>query len=47
MAAQHQELHSRPALAGGLLQNMQEVTYVLESGAAGVSTSHQGLWRDA
>lgn len=47
MAAQHQELHDRPVLAGGLLQSMTEVTYVLESGAAGVSTSNQELWRSA
>ncbi|WP_047866106.1 glycerol-3-phosphate responsive antiterminator [Rubrobacter aplysinae] len=47
MAAQHHELYSRPVLAGGLIQDMDEVTYILESGAAGVSTSNQGLWRDA
>ena len=46
MAAQHPELRRRPTLAGGLLQNMEEVTSVLEAGAAGVSTSHQDLWRD-
>lgn len=45
MAAQHRELYGRPALAGGLIQDMDEVTRVLESGAAGVSTSNQRLWR--
>lgn len=47
MVSQHQEMLRRPALAGGLLQGMEEVTTVLEAGAAGVSTSHRSLWRDA
>jgi glycerol uptake operon antiterminator len=46
MVAKHQKMMSRPTLAGGLLQNMEEVTAILEAGAAGVSTSYQGLWCD-
>lgn len=47
MVSQHRELLGRPAMAGGLLQNMEEVTTVLEAGAVGVSASHRALWRDA
>lgn len=46
MVAKHQKMMTRPTLAGGLLQDMEEVTAILEAGAAGVSTSYQGLWRD-
>ena len=34
-----------PVLAGGLLKSEEDVSSVLAAGAAGVSTSHQGLWR--
>lgn len=47
MVSQHRELLGRPAMAGGLLQSMEEVTTVLEAGAVGVSASHRALWRDA
>jgi glycerol uptake operon antiterminator len=36
-----------PVLAGGLLKSPQDISAILEAGAIGVSTSHQGLWNDA
>jgi glycerol-3-phosphate responsive antiterminator len=34
-------------LAGGLLKSQRDIAAILEAGAVGVSTSHQGLWGDA
>jgi glycerol uptake operon antiterminator len=34
-----------PVLAGGLVKSTEEVLFVLEAGAVGVSTGHLGLWR--
>ncbi len=45
IAADHPELLERPVLAGGLLKSEESVAAVLAAGAAGVSTSHRGLWR--
>jgi glycerol uptake operon antiterminator len=36
-----------PVLAGGLLKSPEDITAILEAGAVGVSTSHQGLWNGA
>ena len=36
-----------PVLAGGLLKTPREISMILEAGAVGVSTSHQGLWNGA
>ena len=33
-----------PVLAGGLLKTPRDISMILEAGAVGVSTSHQGLW---
>jgi len=35
----------RPVLAGGLLKSLEDISSILAAGAAGVSTSHQKLWR--
>ena len=45
IVADHPELLERPVLAGGLLKSEESVATVLAAGAAGVSTSHRGLWR--
>lgn len=47
VASYHPEILDRPMLAGGLVRSPEEVSFLLEAGAAGVSTSHQELWRDA
>jgi glycerol uptake operon antiterminator len=44
VADAYPELLERPVLAGGLLKSREEVSSVLAAGAAGISTSHQGLW---
>jgi glycerol uptake operon antiterminator len=36
-----------PVLAGGLLKTRRDISTILEAGAVGVSTSHQGLWNGA
>ncbi len=36
-----------PVLAGGLLETRNDISTILEAGAIGVSTSHQGLWNGA
>ena len=36
-----------PVLAGGLLKTRRDISTILEAGAVGVSTSHQGLWNSA
>jgi glycerol uptake operon antiterminator len=45
VAAAYPELLARPVLAGGLLKSQEDVSSILAAGAAGISTSHQGLWR--
>jgi glycerol uptake operon antiterminator len=45
VAAAYPEVLERPVLAGGLLKSPEDVSSILGAGAAGVSTSHQGLWR--
>lgn len=45
VAAAYPEVLERPVLAGGLLKSREDVSSILGAGAAGVSTSHQGLWR--
>jgi glycerol uptake operon antiterminator len=45
VAADYSELLERPVLAGGLLKSPQDISSILAAGAAGVSTSYQGLWR--
>lgn len=44
MVSRYPKVLDRPVLAGGLLKNAEEVSLVLDAGAAGVSTSHQDLW---
>ena len=44
VAAAYPELLERPVLAGGLLKTREDVFSILAAGAAGISTSHQGLW---
>jgi glycerol uptake operon antiterminator len=39
------ELLKRPVLAGGLLKSLEDISPILATGAAGVSTSRQKLWR--
>jgi glycerol uptake operon antiterminator len=36
-----------PVLAGGLLKSPRDISVILQAGAVGVSTSHQGLWNGA
>lgn len=43
--ALYPKLLERPVLAGGLLKSEEDVAALLAAGAAGVSTSHRGLWR--
>ena len=45
VAAAYPEVLERPVLAGGLLKSQEDVSSILAAGAAGISTSHQGLWR--
>src|ERR687889_1499952 len=44
VADAYPELLERPVLAGGLLKSREDVFSILAAGAAGISTSHQGLW---
>src|SRR5215210_5940036 len=46
VAAAYPELLERPVLAGGLLKSSEDISAILAAGAAGVSTSYQGLWRN-
>jgi glycerol uptake operon antiterminator len=46
VAAAYPELLERPVLAGGLLKSSEDISSILTAGAAGVSTSYQGLWRN-
>ena len=45
IAEQYSEVLSLPVLAGGLLKSQKDIASILNAGAVGVSTSHQGLWR--
>jgi len=45
VAAAYPEVLERPVLAGGLLKSQEDVSSILAAGAAGISTSHQRLWR--
>ena len=45
VASRHPEVQEWHVLAGGLLKSEEEVSSVLRAGAAGVSTSHRGLWK--
>jgi len=45
VATAYPELLKRPVLAGGLLKSLEDISSILAAGAAGVSTSHQKLWR--
>jgi glycerol uptake operon antiterminator len=45
VAAAYPELLERPVLAGGLLTSPEDISSILAARAAGVSTSHQKLWR--
>jgi glycerol uptake operon antiterminator len=47
IAERYSEVVSLPVLAGGLLKSGEDVSTIVEAGAVGVSTSHQGLWRGA
>jgi glycerol uptake operon antiterminator len=47
MASRHPEIHRWHVIAGGLLRSEEEVSFVLEAGATGVSTSHRPLWKGA
>lgn len=47
MVSRHPEVRDWKVLAGGLLKSEEEVSFVLEAGATGVSTSHRPLWRGA
>lgn len=47
LASRHPEVLKKPTLAGGLIKSQEEVTSVLQAGAAGVSTSYRDLWRCA
>lgn len=47
VAARYAEILELPVLAGGLLKSRQDISTILEAGAVGVSTSHQGLWTGA
>lgn len=44
MASNYSELLDRPVLAGGFVRSQEELAFILDAGAAGVSTSHQALW---
>ena len=47
IAEQYSDVLDLPVLAGGLLKSQRDISAILEAGAVGVSTSHQGLWGDA
>jgi glycerol uptake operon antiterminator len=47
IAEQYSEILDLPVLAGGLLKSQRDISAILEAGAVGVSTSHQGLWSAA
>lgn len=47
IADRYSEVLDLPVLAGGLLKSPQDISKILEAGAVGVSTSHQGLWNGA
>jgi glycerol uptake operon antiterminator len=47
VAEQYAEVLDLPVLAGGLLKSQEDISTILEAGAAGVSTSHQALWNGA
>jgi glycerol uptake operon antiterminator len=47
IAEQYSEVLDLPVLAGGLLKSQRDISAILEAGAVGVSTSHQGLWSAA
>jgi glycerol uptake operon antiterminator len=47
IAERYSEIVDLPVLAGGLLKSREDISTILEAGAAGVSTSHQGLWTGA
>ncbi len=47
MASGYSELLDRPVLTGGFVRSPEEVSLILDSGAVGVSSSHQALWKGA
>jgi glycerol uptake operon antiterminator len=47
IAQQYQKVLDVPVLAGGLLKSQRDISTILEAGAVGISTSHQGLWNGA
>jgi glycerol uptake operon antiterminator len=47
IAERYSEVLDLPVLAGGLLKSPEHISAILEAGAVGVSTSHQGLWNGA
>jgi glycerol uptake operon antiterminator len=47
IADRYSEVLDLPVLAGGLLKSPEDISAILQSGAVGVSTSHQGLWKGA
>jgi glycerol uptake operon antiterminator len=47
IAGQYSDVLDLPVLAGGLLKSQRDISAILEAGAVGVSTSHQGLWSGA
>lgn len=47
MASGYSELLNRPVLTGGFVRSMEEVSFILDAGAVGVSSSHQALWKGA
>lgn len=47
IAERYSEILDLPVLAGGLLKSHDDISTILEAGAAGVSTSHQRLWMGA
>ena len=47
IAQQYSKVLDVPVLAGGLLKSQRDISTILEAGALGVSTSHQGLWNGA
>lgn len=47
IAGRYREVLDLPVLAGGLLERIDDVARILESGAVGVSASNRGLWGGA
>jgi glycerol uptake operon antiterminator len=47
IADRYAEVLDLPVLAGGLLKSPEDISTILQAGAVGVSTSHQGLWNSA